>query len=62
MSVEKPDRRCKKMPKNYCINTKGLSQKERKELATDLNEFVANKKAEFQERRQESIEGENKDE
>lgn len=39
------------MPKRFCVNTKGLNPKERKEFATDFNEFVADKKAEFKERR-----------
>ena len=42
------------MPKRFCVNTKGLSSEERKELATDLNKFVETKKAKFEEQRQES--------
>ncbi|MEX1053883.1 MAG: hypothetical protein WEC35_05725 [Nitrosopumilaceae archaeon] len=46
------------MPKKFCVNTKGLSSEERKELATDLNKFVETKKAKFEEQRQESEESE----
>lgn len=45
------------MPKRFCVNTKGLTKDERKELATGLNDFVQSKKAEFVERRQESQNG-----
>jgi len=41
------------MPKRFCVNTKGLTKDEKKELATELNDFVQTKKAEFVERRQE---------
>ncbi len=40
-----------KMPKKFCVNTKGLKPKERKEFAKELTEFVSNKKEEFEERR-----------
>jgi len=46
------------MPKKFCVSTKGLSKDERKDFATDLNEFVANKKSEFEERRAETQEDE----
>lgn len=39
------------MPKRFCVNTVGLNPDERKEFATKLNKFVADKKAEIQERR-----------
>ena len=39
------------MPKKFCVNTKGLNPEERKEFATELNDFVADKKADFKERR-----------
>ena len=38
---------------NFCIRTSGLTKPERKELATDLEEFVNDKKSEFTERRNE---------
>jgi len=41
------------LPRKFCVNTKGLTKDERKELATDLNDLVKNKKEEFEERRQE---------
>jgi len=41
------------LPKKFCVNTKGLTKDERQELATDLNNFVKDKKEEFEERRQE---------
>ena len=44
------------MPKRFCVNTKGLTKDERKELATDLNDFVRSKKAKFEERREENQE------
>jgi len=40
------------MPKKFCISTKGLSKDERQEFATELNDFVENKKEEFQERKE----------
>lgn len=42
------------MPRRFCVNTKGLRPDEKKELATSLNKFVETKKAEFEERRQNS--------
>ena len=42
------------MPKRFCVNTRDLTKDERKELATNLNDFVQSKKAEFKERRQNS--------
>ena len=42
--------------KRFCVPTKGLSKDESKEFATELNEFVKDKKAEFIERRQEQQE------
>lgn len=41
------------MPKKFCISTKGLSKEQRKEFATDLNEFVQEKKEQFNEESQE---------
>ena len=38
---------------NFCIRTIGLSRSERKELATELHEFVNDKKSEFTEKRNE---------
>jgi len=45
----------KKIPEreNFCVRTSGLSKSERKELATDLQEFVNDKKSEFTEKRDE---------
>jgi len=40
-----------KLPKKFCVNTKGLKPEERKEFATELNKFVSDKKDEFEERR-----------
>ncbi len=42
------------MPKKFCVSTKGLSKDEKKEFATELNDFVTNKKSEFEERRAET--------
>lgn len=36
------------MPKKFCVSTKGLTKDQRKEFATDLNEFVKNKKSQFE--------------
>ncbi len=41
------------MAKRFCVSTKNLSKDERKEFASELNDFVKNKKEEFEERRQE---------
>ena len=46
------------MPKKFCVSTKGLSKDERKEFATDLNDFVAYKKSDFEKRRAETKEDE----
>ncbi len=46
------------MPKKFCVNTKGLNAKERQEFATELDEFVSNKKSEFEERRNTNEESE----
>ena len=46
------------MPKKFCVSTKRLSKDEKKEFATELNDFVANKKSEFEERRAETQEDE----
>ena len=55
-------RRWNKLPKKFCVNTKGLTKDERKELATDLNDLVKNKKEEFEQRRQESVNSDQGDE
>lgn len=49
------------MPKKFCVNTKGLTKDERQELATNLNDLVQSKKAEFEERRQEPKEEESEE-
>jgi len=41
---------------NFCIKTLGLTSDEKKELAAGLTDFVAEKKAEFLDQRQEDEE------
>ena len=45
------------MVKKFCVSTKGLSKEQKQEFATELNEFVQQKKEQFiEEQREESKE------
>ena len=41
------------MIKKFCITTKGLSKDQKQEFATELNEFVQQKKSQFEQEAQE---------
>ena len=45
-------RRWQKLNKKFCVTSSGLTKEQRKEFATELNEFVKDKKAQFKEESQ----------